>query len=61
MTIEIGFLRGLQGLNMQCARELEVIGQQYPFEPLKFLPKTLRLTFPEGIHMLEEAGYQVRQ
>lgn len=48
-----------QGLNEQYARELEVIGEQYPFEPLKFLPKTLRLTFAEGIQMLQEAGYDV--
>jgi hypothetical protein len=49
----------LQGLNERCARELAVISEQYPFEPLKFLPKSLRLTFAEGIEMLQAAGYDV--
>lgn len=53
------FVHMFKGLNEQYARELEVIGEQYPFEPLKFLPKTLRLTFAEGIQMLQEAGYDV--
>ncbi len=48
-----------QGLNERCRHELEVIGEQFPFEPLKFLPKSLRLTFAEGIQMLQEAGYDV--
>jgi hypothetical protein len=38
-----------------AARELGVIGQQYPFEMPVF--KRLRLTFPEGIKMLQENGY----
>ena len=37
------------------AKELSVIGQQYPFEMPVFKP--LRLTFPEGIKMLQESGY----
>lgn len=48
-----------QGLNERCARELAVIGEQYPFKPLKFLKKSLRLTFAEGIQMLQEAGHDV--
>jgi aspartyl-tRNA synthetase len=39
--------------------ELAVIGEQYPFEPLKYLPQTLRLRFEEGIRMLQEAGVDV--
>lgn len=53
------FVHMFQGLNERCARELAVIGEQYPYEPLKFLPKSLRLTFAEGIQMLQEAGYDV--
>ena len=34
---------------------------QFPYEPLKFLPKSLRLTFAEGIQMLQEAGYDVSE
>ncbi|XP_071718394.1 aspartate--tRNA ligase 1, cytoplasmic-like [Rutidosis leptorrhynchoides] len=33
----------------RCQQQLEAIGNQYPFKPLKYLRKTLRLTFEEGI------------
>ncbi|KAL1210468.1 Aspartate--tRNA ligase 2, cytoplasmic [Cardamine amara subsp. amara] len=46
-------------LNEKCKKELEAVGKQYPFEPLKFLPVTLRLTFAEGVQMLKEAGVEV--
>ncbi|XP_048622915.1 aspartate--tRNA ligase 2, cytoplasmic-like [Brassica napus] len=46
-------------LNEKCKKELEAVGKQYPFEPLKFLEKTLRLTFEEGTQMLKEAGVEV--
>ncbi|KAK9068727.1 hypothetical protein SSX86_012842 [Deinandra increscens subsp. villosa] len=46
-------------LNERCQKELEAIGKQYPFTPLKYLRKTLRLTFEEGIQMLKEAGIEV--
>ncbi|KAJ0262948.1 Aspartate--tRNA ligase 2 [Hirschfeldia incana] len=45
-------------INENCQKELEAIRKQYPFEPLKFLPKTLKLTFAEGIEMLKEAGVE---
>lgn len=32
--------------------ELNLIAQQYPVEPLKYLRPSLRLTFEEGIQML---------
>lgn len=44
---------------MDAAKELSAINAQYPFEPLKWLPETLRLTFAEGIQMLTDAGYEV--
>ncbi len=28
-------------------------------EPLQYLPKTLRLSFEEGMKMLQEAGFEV--
>lgn len=37
------------------AKDLEAIGKQYPFELPAF--KRLRLTFPEGIKLLQENGY----
>ncbi|KAG8382000.1 hypothetical protein BUALT_Bualt05G0031000 [Buddleja alternifolia] len=43
-------------LNENCSKELEVIKRQYPFENLKYLPKTLRLTFEEGVQMLKVRG-----
>ncbi|KAG8381997.1 hypothetical protein BUALT_Bualt05G0030700 [Buddleja alternifolia] len=46
-------------LNENCSKELEVIKRQYPFENLKYLPKTLRLTFEEGVQMLKEAGVEI--
>lgn len=36
---------------------LEVIGQQFPFEPLVWKP--FRISFPEGIKLLKEAGAEV--
>ncbi|ESQ50911.1 hypothetical protein EUTSA_v10023019mg [Eutrema salsugineum] len=46
-------------LNERCNKELEAVRKQYPFVPLKFLPKTLRLTFAEGIQMLKDAGVEI--
>lgn len=48
-----------QGLGNRCKKELGVIGQQYPFEQFQWLPTSLRLTFEEGISMLQDAGYDV--
>ncbi|WMV31703.1 hypothetical protein MTR67_025088 [Solanum verrucosum] len=53
------FVAMFDSLNEKCKKELEAIGRQYPFEPLKYLRKTLRLTFAEGIQMLKEAGVEV--
>ncbi|ONK82043.1 uncharacterized protein A4U43_C01F35540 [Asparagus officinalis] len=46
-------------LNEKCKKQLEAIDRQYPFEPLKYLRKTLVLTFQEGVQMLKEAGVNV--
>ncbi|XP_057511228.1 aspartate--tRNA ligase 2, cytoplasmic-like [Actinidia eriantha] len=53
------FVAMFDSLNEKCKKELEAIGKQYPFEPLKYLRKTLRLTFQEGVQMLKEAGIEV--
>ncbi|CAA7398781.1 unnamed protein product [Spirodela intermedia] len=53
------FVQLFDHLNQTCKKELEAIRKQYPFEPLKYLPKTLRLTFQEGIQMLQEAGVDI--
>ena len=44
-------------IETDCADELVIISQVYPFEPFKFLKDAaLRLTFAEGIALLREAG-----
>ncbi|KAL0903332.1 hypothetical protein M5K25_027703 [Dendrobium thyrsiflorum] len=46
-------------LNDKCKKLLDAINRQFPFKPLKYLRKTLRLTFEEGVKMLKEAGVEV--
>ncbi|KAJ7558977.1 hypothetical protein O6H91_04G063900 [Diphasiastrum complanatum] len=53
------FVSIFDGLNAKCKKELQAINQQYPFEPLQYLRKTLLLTFPEGVQMLKDAGVEV--
>jgi aspartyl-tRNA synthetase len=43
------------GLNDRFKKELEIISQQYPYEPLKYRP-ALRITYREGIQLLHDAG-----
>ncbi|KAL3510175.1 hypothetical protein ACH5RR_029576 [Cinchona calisaya] len=53
------FVNMFDSINENCRKELDAINRQYPFERLKYLPETLRLTFEEGIQMLKEAGVEV--
>ncbi|KAG8058085.1 hypothetical protein GUJ93_ZPchr0002g24580 [Zizania palustris] len=53
------FVAMFDHLNKNCTKELETIDRQYPFKPLKYLPKTLRIEYDEGIGMLKEAGVHV--
>ncbi|MCO5576725.1 hypothetical protein L7F22_030542 [Adiantum nelumboides] len=53
------FVSIFDGLNEHCKKELEAINEQYPFEPLKYLKKTLRLTFEEGLQLLKEDGIEL--
>ncbi|KAL5699733.1 aspartate--tRNA ligase [Ranunculus cassubicifolius] len=53
------FVAIFDGLEERCKKELEAIGKQYPFEPLKYLRKSLVLTFQEGVQLLKEAGIEV--
>lgn len=53
------FVYMFRGIESRCATELEKIKEQYPFEPLRYHEKTLKLEFAEGIKMLQEAGYDV--
>lgn len=46
-------------LKQRYSNEINVVRQQYPFEDLQYLPKTLVLQFSEGIKLLREAGIEV--
>ncbi|CAO2175153.1 unnamed protein product [Urochloa humidicola] len=53
------FVSIFKHLTEKCKYELETINSQYPFEPMKYLDQTLRLTYEEGIQMLKEAGTEM--
>lgn len=53
------FVAMFDTLNTKCKKDLEAVANQYPFEPLKYLPNTLRLTYEEGIQMLKEVGVEI--
>lgn len=43
-------------LNETCQKEIAAVNAQYPFEPLRFQEKCLRITFKEAHEMLVAAG-----
>lgn len=45
-----------EGLNQRFSNELNIVANQYPFEPLKFSKKSVRLDFKEGVDLLKQAG-----
>jgi aspartyl-tRNA synthetase len=51
------FVSMFDGLNERCSAEIEVVRKQFPVPPLRYLRKTLILTFEEGIEMLKKGGY----
>jgi len=53
------FTSMFDGLATRFAKELEVICQQFPFQPLKYNKPTLRIPFSEGIAILRAAGHEV--
>ncbi|XP_004512467.1 aspartate--tRNA ligase 2, cytoplasmic-like [Cicer arietinum] len=53
------FVAMFDSLNQNCKKDLEAVANQYPFEPLKYLRNTLRLTYEEGIQMLKEVGVEI--
>jgi nondiscriminating aspartyl-tRNA synthetase len=44
------------GLNERYSHELNIVANQYPFEPLKFSKKSVRLNFKEGVELLKAYG-----
>ncbi|GJT77395.1 aspartate--tRNA ligase 2, cytoplasmic-like protein, partial [Tanacetum coccineum] len=53
------FVNMFDKINENYPQELEAIRKQFPFKPLKYRKKTLRLTFEQGIQMLKDAGVEV--
>ena len=47
-----------KGLNERYAKELEIVNNQYPFEPLVLTPEVLKLPWSEGIKLLSENGFK---
>ncbi len=45
-----------EGLNEKYAFELNVVANQYPFEPIKFSKKSVRLDYREGVELLKAYG-----
>lgn len=45
-------------LKTMCAKEVEVIKEQYGFEEFQYPEETLIITFEEGVKMLNEAGVE---
>eukprot|EP01041_Mallomonas_annulata_P002726 gene2726-5372_t len=50
------FLYIFDGIADKFQHELMLVSQQYPFEPIKLLRPSLRITFQEGIDMLRASG-----
>jgi aspartyl-tRNA synthetase len=50
------FIHIFDGINSRCKNELERVREQHPFEDLKYLRPTLKLTYAEGCALLRGAG-----
>jgi aspartyl-tRNA synthetase len=50
------FIYIFDGINERCKNELERVREQHPFEDLKYLKPTLKLTYAEGCALLRGAG-----
>eukprot|EP00128_Syssomonas_multiformis_P016096 Colp12_sorted_trinity150504_noHs@30061 len=53
------FVSIFKGLRDHYAKEIEVVGRQFPAEPFKFLEPSLRLQFQDAVAMLNEAGVEM--
>jgi nondiscriminating aspartyl-tRNA synthetase len=53
------FVGIFEGLETRFKRELEIVNQQYPFEPLQYLKPTLRINYTEGLALLRGAGIEI--
>ena len=46
------------GLKERYSKELEIVNNQYPFEPLILTPQVLKLPWTEGIKLLSDNGFK---
>ncbi|PVU90684.1 hypothetical protein BB561_004776 [Smittium simulii] len=53
------FIHIFSNLEKQYSHEIEIINRQYPFEPLKFTDKPLKLDFKDAVSLLREAGVEM--
>ncbi|XKL67315.1 hypothetical protein PGB90_002806 [Kerria lacca] len=53
------FIEIFKGLRDLYKEEINIINEQYPVEPFKFLDPPLKLEFPRAILMLREAGIEI--
>ncbi|KAI3384719.1 hypothetical protein SNEBB_007178 [Seison nebaliae] len=58
-TISEMFIDIFQNLETKMKNEIELVSQQYPVEPFKYLHPSLRLTFPDAIKLLRENGVEI--
>jgi len=56
LVIHKMFRHIFEGLEVRFARELAVIREQYPSQPVRFTDQPLVLHWPDALRMLEEAG-----
>merc|ERR1711988_1326912 len=52
------FIYIFDNLAERYSKELAAINTQHPFEPLVYQKPSLRITFAEGVKMLNEAGFE---
>ena len=52
------FYHIFNGLNKKYAKEIEIVNNQYPFEPLVLTPEVLKLSWKEGVQLLSENGFK---
>ena len=52
------FVYIFKGIEERYAKQLDVIRKQFPFEPLKCSNPVLKITFEEGVNLLNEAGFK---
>jgi len=55
------FVYIFKGIQERFKDEIEAVRAQYPFEDFKFCDPALRLTYPEGVALLREAGVDMSE